>query len=71
MTSWLKRCPTWQAILTIGGLTFLGVATLGAAVQWILTRHLDFSTITGSAVGTMLASMVMGWWWRVGQLGSC
>lgn len=45
MTSWLKRCPTWQAVLAIGGLIFLGVGVLGALVQWFWIGHLDFSSL--------------------------
>jgi hypothetical protein len=70
MSSWYRRCPFWQLILSLGLFSFLGITVLGAAGQWLFFGHLDFSTLVGSAVGGMVASILGGWAWRVGQTGS-
>ena len=67
MSSWLRRCSTWQFVLCYGGIVFLATLAAGAAVQWLWHGHLDSSSLLGSAIGCTLGVSVIALWHRVNQ----
>jgi uncharacterized membrane protein YfcA len=66
VTSWLRRCPTWQFVLIWAAVMALG-CVVGGLVGALIKQHLDWSELVGLAAGGALGASLMAFWFRQNQ----
>jgi hypothetical protein len=55
-------------VLSVIGFNFAAIFIVGGTIQRLVHHHLDIGILTGSATGSSLASLIMIWAWRAGQV---